>query len=478
MLRSAMRTGRIVGHAAACLGVLGGGCPPQGGDGETNANAAQSQETPIPVADAGTDIALDDFDENGFELVLLNGSKSRAGEGRPVEYEWSVGGRTLGKGASLQTPLGVGAYRVTLTVFDAADQLAQDQVDVVVSGKQPFFGIRGAGAREAYADAVAQFTDGGLFALSNTIEVSFNTPAPFTLGGLDIQAGPRRLEYTIVTPPSFGSLDGAAPNLTYTPEFNYIGVDALEFTIRDGRNESEPARVTFRVGDPPTVLDGPGSGPGNPGDLYSNDCSTNLFTVNIDTGAVRIVGGIGTFMWGLAFQSRDLLIGTDGSSLYEINPDTAVTTWKTHLTKNGELWPYAAGLEFDRLGNLWTFGNNEAATINVATGEVTVHASLGGNETAGDPALDTTGDILIATYEFTLLRFDPLSYSTVLSTANMSDRHSGLAYESSRARFAGLTWCTPEEGEYTAVVAPGQNSTRAALLDPAVSGVFALTERP
>jgi gliding motility-associated-like protein len=53
--------------------------------------------------------------------------------------------------------------------------------------------------------------------------------------------------YTIVTPPTHGSLTGTAPNLTYTPTPGFTGVDNLTFTANDGALDSSPATVAIII---------------------------------------------------------------------------------------------------------------------------------------------------------------------------------------------------------------------------------------
>ena len=58
-------------------------------------------------------------------------------------------------------------------------------------------------------------------------------PLAITLTGSDIETAPTNLTFTIVTPPAHGSISGTAPNVTYTPLFNYKGPDSFTFTVTD-----------------------------------------------------------------------------------------------------------------------------------------------------------------------------------------------------------------------------------------------------
>jgi autotransporter-associated beta strand protein len=68
---------------------------------------------------------------------------------------------------------------------------------------------------------------------------------PLTLAGSDADNHP--LTFTIVTPPSSGTLSGTAPNLIYTPTGNYHGPDGFTFKVNDGEADSAPATVAITV---------------------------------------------------------------------------------------------------------------------------------------------------------------------------------------------------------------------------------------
>jgi hypothetical protein len=66
------------------------------------------------------------------------------------------------------------------------------------------------------------------------------------------------LTYTIVTPPSHGTLSGTAPNLVYTPAPDFNGWDYFSFVAGDGALESNEATMNFwvwEVNDPPVADD-------------------------------------------------------------------------------------------------------------------------------------------------------------------------------------------------------------------------------
>jgi len=55
------------------------------------------------------------------------------------------------------------------------------------------------------------------------------------------------LTYTVVDPPLHGTLTGEAPNVTYTSECTYFGLDSFTFKANDGTVESNMAAVSITV---------------------------------------------------------------------------------------------------------------------------------------------------------------------------------------------------------------------------------------
>ncbi len=85
-----------------------------------------------PVANAGSDQTLTDTDNNGTEVVVVDGSASTDSDGFIASYRWSEGANVLQDGpAFLSTPLSVGTHTLTLRVTD--DDGATDTDDVVIT---------------------------------------------------------------------------------------------------------------------------------------------------------------------------------------------------------------------------------------------------------------------------------------------------------------------------------------------------------
>jgi hypothetical protein len=55
------------------------------------------------------------------------------------------------------------------------------------------------------------------------------------------------ITFALVEAPIYGTLSGAAPNLTYTPGPGFSGLERLVFTVNNGTATSRPADVTIQV---------------------------------------------------------------------------------------------------------------------------------------------------------------------------------------------------------------------------------------
>ena len=70
-------------------------------------------------------------------------------------------------------------------------------------------------------------------------------PVEITLTGSDVDGD--SLTYSVVTAATNGSLSGTVPNLTYTPEPNFNGVDSFTFKANDGTADGNIATVSITV---------------------------------------------------------------------------------------------------------------------------------------------------------------------------------------------------------------------------------------
>jgi uncharacterized repeat protein (TIGR01451 family) len=84
-----------------------------------------------------------------------------------------------------------------------------------------------------------------LVAEPQTRQTEVGVALPIKLSGRDAVGTP--LTFQIVDGPAYGTLAGAAPNLTYTPDTGVGGLDRIRFTVSNGVATSKPADVAIRV---------------------------------------------------------------------------------------------------------------------------------------------------------------------------------------------------------------------------------------
>ncbi len=72
-----------------------------------------------------------------------------------------------------------------------------------------------------------------------------NTPVAVQLRGREVSNA--ALTYRIVESPSYGTLSGTIPNLTYTPMEGYTGMDRFAFVVNNDVMDSRPAYVYIRT---------------------------------------------------------------------------------------------------------------------------------------------------------------------------------------------------------------------------------------
>jgi hypothetical protein len=91
-------------------------------------------------------------------------------------------------------------------------------------------------------------------ATPQSVSTPEDTATAITLTGTDADGNP--LTFAVGTAPTHGTLSGAAPNLTYTPDPDYSGLDSFNFVVNDGSLTSTAALVSITVtplNDPPTA---------------------------------------------------------------------------------------------------------------------------------------------------------------------------------------------------------------------------------
>ncbi|MFN8530790.1 MAG: tandem-95 repeat protein [Anaerolineae bacterium] len=85
---------------------------------------------------------------------------------------------------------------------------------------------------------------------TNTAPIStgYGQAISFTLSAI---GGQTPYTFTVTRNPQHGMLSGTAPNLTYTPNANFSGVDSLDFSVIDSRGIQVSASLSITVSAPP-----------------------------------------------------------------------------------------------------------------------------------------------------------------------------------------------------------------------------------
>jgi dienelactone hydrolase len=87
----------------------------------------------LPAANAGPDQTATDSDNNGNEVVTLDGSGSTDPDGSISSYIWTEGGSQIASGVAPSVSLSVGTHTITLTVTDNDGNIDTDDVIITVN---------------------------------------------------------------------------------------------------------------------------------------------------------------------------------------------------------------------------------------------------------------------------------------------------------------------------------------------------------
>ena len=86
-----------------------------------------------PVANAGADQSVTDSNDDGSEIVSLNGSLSSDLDGDGLTFSWSENSNILGSAQSINYSFDVGVHIVTLTVDDGNGGVTSDDVTITIN---------------------------------------------------------------------------------------------------------------------------------------------------------------------------------------------------------------------------------------------------------------------------------------------------------------------------------------------------------
>jgi hypothetical protein len=195
---------------------------------------------------------------------------------------------------------------------------------------------------------------------AQSVTVDEDTSAAITLTGSDAYG--TSLSCSVVSQPANGTLTGTVPNLIYTPNADYFGIDSFTFEVNDGFADSATATVSITV---ESVEDLPYSGT-QPAlavigfdHVYSSSLADSSVDPDGDTLTYSLLSGPN---W-LSVMSDGTLSGTPSSSdvginswtieVFDGNGNTANTTLNIAVVDS-----VLIGYDFDTGAADWT-----AATI-------------------------------------------------------------------------------------------------------------------
>jgi hypothetical protein len=177
-----------------------------------------------------------------------------------------------------------------------------------------------------------------------------NTPKTLTLTGSSCRTNP--VTCKVATRPAHGVLTGKPPDLTYTPENGYQGMDRFTFTVTDSLTTSSPATVHLVVG---------AAGTGLSGKYFDNPDLTALKATRIDPAV--------NFDWGATppdpLAAGSFSVRWTGQVLA---PESGTYRFSTRSSDGVRLW-VNGGLVIndwnDQAANLW----NDSDPVTLTAGQ-------------------------------------------------------------------------------------------------------------
>lgn len=173
-----------------------------------------------------------------------------------------VTGIIAGTPTQADAELNGGVYNVTVTATDSSNASVSDSFELTILPVND----------APVADDQSVATDEDVF-------------VPITLTGSDVDN--TDLVFAIAIGPANGIISGAAPDLVYTPNPDFNGIDDFTFTVSDGLLVSisgtvsisidpinDPPIVVLPIEDPPTAVEGT---------AFNFDISANFSDVELDT---------------------------------------------------------------------------------------------------------------------------------------------------------------------------------------------------
>jgi hypothetical protein len=201
---------------------------------------------------ARTGGASDNHWIDDLNVTAFSPDASSAEAGQTVQFLVSNDNPSLFSAQPAVSPDG------TLTYTPAPNACGSATVSVVARDNGgTASGGRDTSAAQTFVITVTPVNDCPI-AVNQTVTARNDTPTAITLASQDPDAngcGAPISGYTIVTPPTKGTLSGTGANLTFTPNAGALGPDSFTYTATDGTCSSSAATVTINIvpgNEPPT----------------------------------------------------------------------------------------------------------------------------------------------------------------------------------------------------------------------------------
>ncbi len=85
-----------------------------------------------PIADAGSDIDIDDTDNNGSEIIMLDGTSSTDTDGAIANYSWALDGMQIFWEPTGELDIDIGTHELILTVTDNDGASHSDTISIII----------------------------------------------------------------------------------------------------------------------------------------------------------------------------------------------------------------------------------------------------------------------------------------------------------------------------------------------------------
>ena len=270
-----------------------------------------------------------------------------------------------------------------------------------------------------------------------------DTAKSITLSATDLDGNP--LTYTIVAYPTYGSLSGTPPNVTYTPALNHNGAASFTFKANDGKVDSATATVSITV---TAINDAPvataqslttASNTAKSITLTGTDADNNALTYAIVTPPAN--GTLGGTPPNVTYTPSNNYNGPD-SFTFKVNDGTvdsapatvSITTligspgnyiWDgTANSWTSAHWNAGAGLVSGPVGA----SNANAATINGGTVTFAASDTFGNATTMSSPVITINSGVTLASGGFFNTIWDlTLNGGTLLANGGVNDPFGAFA---------------------------------------------------